>query len=82
MALRGPNGRERRPIRAAEWYKRCLSDHHAAEPVRFDGALESHDCSVTYARGDRTLAVATVSRDRESLEAEVAMEHETAPARR
>lgn len=52
------------------------------DTVRIDGALESHDCSITYARGDRTLAVATISRDRESLEAEVAMEHETAPARR
>jgi apoptosis-inducing factor 3 len=52
------------------------------DTVRIDGALESHDCSITYARGDRTLAVATISRDRESLEAEVAMELETATARR
>jgi NADPH-dependent 2,4-dienoyl-CoA reductase/sulfur reductase-like enzyme len=52
------------------------------DTVRIDGALESHDCSVTYARGDRTLAVATISRDRESLEAEVTMELETATARR
>jgi NADPH-dependent 2,4-dienoyl-CoA reductase/sulfur reductase-like enzyme len=52
------------------------------DTVRIDGALESHDCSVTYERSDRTLAVATISRDRESLEAEVAMELETATARR
>jgi apoptosis-inducing factor 3 len=45
--------------------------------VHIDGSLESHDCSVTYTRGDRRLAVATISRDRESLEAEVAMEGET-----
>jgi NADPH-dependent 2,4-dienoyl-CoA reductase/sulfur reductase-like enzyme len=35
-----------------------------------DGALESHDCAVTYRRGNRTLAVATISRDRQSLQAE------------
>ena len=44
------------------------------DAVRVDGSLDAHDCSVTYMRGDRTLAVATMSRDRESLEAEVAME--------
>ena len=44
------------------------------DAVRVDGSLDAHDCSVTYVRGNRTLAVATMSRDRESLEAEVAME--------
>jgi apoptosis-inducing factor 3 len=44
--------------------------------VHIDGVLESRDCSVTYLRGDRKLAVATISRDRESLQAEVAMERE------
>jgi apoptosis-inducing factor 3 len=44
------------------------------DAVRVDGTLESHDCSVTYARGGRTLAVATISRDRESLQAELALE--------
>ena len=49
---------------------------HAEEwdAVRIDGTLESHDCSVTYMRGGRRLAVATISRDRESLQAEVTME--------
>ena len=47
------------------------------DAVRIDGTLESHDCSVTYMRGDRTLAVATISRDRESLNAELAMERKT-----
>jgi NADPH-dependent 2,4-dienoyl-CoA reductase/sulfur reductase-like enzyme/nitrite reductase/ring-hydroxylating ferredoxin subunit len=42
--------------------------------VQIDGALDAHDCSVTYMRGDRRLAVATMSRDRESLQAELAME--------
>jgi NADPH-dependent 2,4-dienoyl-CoA reductase/sulfur reductase-like enzyme/nitrite reductase/ring-hydroxylating ferredoxin subunit len=42
--------------------------------VRIDGTLESRDCSVTFIRNDRTLAVATISRDRESLQAELALE--------
>jgi NADPH-dependent 2,4-dienoyl-CoA reductase/sulfur reductase-like enzyme len=46
------------------------------DAVQIDGALESHDCSVTYKRGNRTLAVATIARDGESLRAELAMERE------
>jgi NADPH-dependent 2,4-dienoyl-CoA reductase/sulfur reductase-like enzyme/nitrite reductase/ring-hydroxylating ferredoxin subunit len=41
-----------------------------------DGSLDAQDCAVTYTKGGRRLAVATISRDRESLEAEVAMERE------
>ena len=41
---------------------------------RSTGTLDARDCTVTYKRGDRTLAVATIGRDVESLEAEVAME--------
>jgi NADPH-dependent 2,4-dienoyl-CoA reductase/sulfur reductase-like enzyme len=40
-----------------------------------DGDLAGHDATVTYTKDGRTLAVATVFRDRESLEAEVAMEN-------
>jgi NADPH-dependent 2,4-dienoyl-CoA reductase/sulfur reductase-like enzyme len=39
-----------------------------------DGDLAQHDATVTYKRDGRTLAVATVFRDKESLEAEVRME--------
>jgi NADPH-dependent 2,4-dienoyl-CoA reductase/sulfur reductase-like enzyme/nitrite reductase/ring-hydroxylating ferredoxin subunit len=46
------------------------------DQVKIDGSLDNHDCEVTYLRGGRRLAVATVFRDRESLEAEVAMERE------
>jgi apoptosis-inducing factor 3 len=46
------------------------------DAVQIDGALESRDCSVTYLRAGRTLAVATISRDRESLQAELAMERQ------
>jgi hypothetical protein len=44
------------------------------DAVRIDGTLESHDCQVTYSRGGRTLAVATVFRDRDSLQAELDLE--------
>jgi apoptosis-inducing factor 3 len=39
-----------------------------------DGNLESRDCTVTYRRADRILAVATISRDLQSLLAERALE--------
>ncbi|HWX81221.1 MAG TPA: FAD-dependent oxidoreductase [Steroidobacteraceae bacterium] len=44
------------------------------DTATIDGRLESHNCAVTYQRGERTLAVATVSRDLQSLQAERAME--------
>ena len=51
---------------------------HADEwdAIHVAGTLESRDCSVTYTRGDRRLAVATIARDRESLAAELAFELE------
>jgi len=45
------------------------------DEVRVDGGFEAHDCTVSYLRGKRRLAVATIFRDRESLQAELAMEH-------
>jgi NADPH-dependent 2,4-dienoyl-CoA reductase/sulfur reductase-like enzyme len=47
------------------------------DAVQIDGALDAHDCSVTYTRGGRRLAVATIGRDGESLQAELALERET-----
>ena len=44
------------------------------DDVVIDGSLEARDCSVEYRHGGRTLAVATIGRDRPSLEAEVRME--------
>ena len=46
------------------------------DSVQIDGTLESHDCSVTYVRGGHSLAVATISRDRESLQAELDRERQ------
>jgi NADPH-dependent 2,4-dienoyl-CoA reductase/sulfur reductase-like enzyme/nitrite reductase/ring-hydroxylating ferredoxin subunit len=43
------------------------------ERVEVDGAFE-HDCAVRYMRGDRLLALATISRDLLSLQTEAAME--------
>ncbi|HKB82022.1 MAG TPA: FAD-dependent oxidoreductase [Burkholderiales bacterium] len=44
------------------------------DAVEIDGSFEAKDCTVTYKRGDRTLAVATIYRDLQSLQAELAME--------
>ena len=44
------------------------------DEVVIDGSLEALDCAVEYRRGKRTLAIATIGRDRASLEAEARME--------
>jgi NADPH-dependent 2,4-dienoyl-CoA reductase/sulfur reductase-like enzyme/nitrite reductase/ring-hydroxylating ferredoxin subunit len=46
----------------------------AWDSARVDGDLAAHDATVTYAKNGRTLAVATVFRDRVSLESEVNLE--------
>jgi NADPH-dependent 2,4-dienoyl-CoA reductase/sulfur reductase-like enzyme/nitrite reductase/ring-hydroxylating ferredoxin subunit len=46
------------------------------DTVDVDGSLDAQDCAVTYRRGGRALAVATVGRDKASLEAEARMENE------
>jgi NADPH-dependent 2,4-dienoyl-CoA reductase/sulfur reductase-like enzyme len=45
------------------------------DAVRIDGSLEQRNCLVTYQRDGRTLAVASIGRDRESLAAELELEH-------
>jgi NADPH-dependent 2,4-dienoyl-CoA reductase/sulfur reductase-like enzyme/nitrite reductase/ring-hydroxylating ferredoxin subunit len=42
--------------------------------IEVDGSIEARDCAVRFKRGGRTLAVATIYRDHQSLEAELAME--------
>ncbi len=44
------------------------------DAVEIDGQLDRRDCAVTYKRRGRSLAVATISRDLQSLQAEAAME--------
>jgi NADPH-dependent 2,4-dienoyl-CoA reductase/sulfur reductase-like enzyme/nitrite reductase/ring-hydroxylating ferredoxin subunit len=47
------------------------------DAVEIDGDIGAHDCTVTYRDSGEALAVATIFRDRESLQAEVAMERRT-----
>ena len=49
------------------------------DSVKVDGALDAQDASVSFVRDGRTLAVATVGRNRGSLEAEVALERDQKP---
>ncbi len=44
------------------------------DAIAIDGSLAARDCEVTYKLAGRTLAVATISRDRQSLLAERALE--------
>ncbi len=48
------------------------------DAVEIDGSLDAHDCTVSYKRQGRSLAVATISRDLESLRAERMMEQRLA----
>ena len=49
------------------------------DKVEIDGSLDARNCAVSYKRRDRTLAVASISRDLQSLQTEAAME--SAPLR-
>jgi apoptosis-inducing factor 3 len=49
------------------------------EAIEIDGSLQRHDGSVRYRVGGRVLTVASIFRDRENIEAELAMEQ---PSRR
>jgi NADPH-dependent 2,4-dienoyl-CoA reductase/sulfur reductase-like enzyme/nitrite reductase/ring-hydroxylating ferredoxin subunit len=44
------------------------------ERIELSGSLEARDCRVEFIRGGKAAAVATIGRDRESLEAELALE--------
>jgi len=48
------------------------------DEIKIDGSIASRDCLLQYRLNGRTLAVASIYRDVASLEAEVAMERETA----
>ena len=56
---------------------------HAEEwdDVRIDGSIEARDCSVTYLREGRKVAVAVIHRDLEGLRAEVEFERSVARPR-
>jgi apoptosis-inducing factor 3 len=48
--------------------------------VIVDGSIDGRDAAVSFVRDGKTLAVATISRDKKSLEAEVALERGQNPA--
>ena len=50
------------------------------DEVVFDGTLEARDCTISYWRGGRKLAVAVVHRDLEGLRSEIEFERELAAA--
>jgi hypothetical protein len=57
--------------------------HYVGHAERFDdvvidGSLDARNATIRFVRAGRTLAVATVGRDFESLRAEAAMEREPA----
>lgn len=52
------------------------------DAVQIDGNLDARDCSIVYKKGGRTLATVTISRDLQSLQAEVAMEAKKHPQQR
>jgi NADPH-dependent 2,4-dienoyl-CoA reductase/sulfur reductase-like enzyme/nitrite reductase/ring-hydroxylating ferredoxin subunit len=51
------------------------------DKIEIDGRIEARDCTATYWRGDQRLAVVTISRDIESLRAEVELEQMIAGSR-
>ena len=44
------------------------------DAIAVEGDIAARDCAVSYRSGGRLLALATIFRDRQSLETEVAME--------
>lgn len=53
---------------------KCIGHAGKWDATEIDGSLEAKNCAVTYKLGGRTLAVATISRDVQNLQVEVAME--------
>jgi NADPH-dependent 2,4-dienoyl-CoA reductase/sulfur reductase-like enzyme/nitrite reductase/ring-hydroxylating ferredoxin subunit len=53
---------------------RYVGHAEAWDAAELDGSVEAKDCAVSYKRGGRTLAVATIGRDSRSLQAEAEME--------
>jgi NADPH-dependent 2,4-dienoyl-CoA reductase/sulfur reductase-like enzyme/nitrite reductase/ring-hydroxylating ferredoxin subunit len=54
----------------------CVGHAESFDSVVIDGSLGSHDCAVSYRWRGRTLAVATIGRDLQNLQAERSLEVE------
>jgi apoptosis-inducing factor 3 len=52
----------------------CVGHAETWDELDLEGSVEEHDCQLSFRRRGKTLAVATIGRDRESLESELAME--------
>ena len=52
----------------------CVGHAEKWDKINVDGDIEKRDCSVSYERDGRTLAVVSIFRDLESLVAESEME--------
>lgn len=50
------------------------------DSIEVEGSIDSKDCAVRFVRAGQSLAVATIYRDRQSLEAEVTMERALFPS--
>ena len=59
-------------------FQKIRQGNHAEQwdSVQIDGSFNDRDCAVSYSKSGRVLAVATVYRDRHSLEVEAWMERE------
>ncbi|MGB6175080.1 MAG: FAD-dependent oxidoreductase [Methylocella sp.] len=51
------------------------------DKAEIEGSLDARDCAISFSRGGKKLAVATIGRDLAGLEAEVAFERAIQPAR-
>jgi hypothetical protein len=51
------------------------------DKLDLDGSIEDQNCKLSFQRAGKTLAIATVGRDRESLEGELAMERSNGQSR-
>ncbi len=69
-------------IRNSGFVRNATGHPEKWEAIEIDRSLDGRDCAVAYKKGGRTLAVVTISRDLQSLQAEAAMEAEIRPRRR
>jgi hypothetical protein len=86
-SLRRSKGGARTPATQTQGHHGQSDDPHSPrnpgrqEQARdeIDGSFERHDCRVRYRADGQVRAMASIFRDRESLEAELAMEQEIRP---